>query len=480
MKIRPLVFLTALSLISGALLFFRIDHQSLWLDEVMSLTVAQLSPAGMVKFFKGLPEQHPLYYFLLRGWLIFGTSEAVLRSLSVVFAIASVWAIYLLAQSLFGQSLAKIAATLLCTSPFFIYYGQEARMYTLLCFLAIMNSFFLVLWEQKRSRSAAAGYVISGILGMYTHFFFLFLLGAQTCYLLYRLRADLKTLRTPALCQLVILLSYTPWALLIFFHRPDEQAWKGIEHILLGIPYTFLRFGVGYTELAANYQWKEQLIPLLMENAVILVPAFIVIGGLAVAGVQYIRTSKAAGAFVLCCLALPMIAALLASMKVVLVGERYFIVCFPFYIILIAAGMYQLGVAERKIKKIGIIAIALFAFINAKCLYDYYFSPEFGKAQWRDVARYVQKHSVKDDIIVLYSGFIIDSFLYYYRGEAKLRRAEDLRPAELANSERLWLIVAHANGGEEYWRGMAKLRRLETNKLFPLDNGIRVLLFTRG
>jgi uncharacterized membrane protein len=353
-------------------------------------------------------------------------------------------------------------------------------MYTLLSFLAIVNSLFLVLWEQKRSRSAAAGYVVAGILGMYTHFFFLFLLGAQMGYLLYRFRADLKTLRTPAFCQLIILFSYTPWALLIFFHRPQEQAWKGLEHILLGIPYTFLRFGVGYTELAANYRWKEQLVPLLMENAAILAAAFIVIGGLAAAGVQYVRTSRAAGAFVLCCLALPMIAALAASMKVVLIGERYFIVCFPFYIILIAAGMCRLGAAEGKIKKAGIAAIALFALINAKCLYDYYFSPDFGKAQWREVAGYVQKNSVKDDIIVLNSGFIIDSFLYYYRGEAKLRRAEDLRPADLANSERLWLVVAHANDGESYWRGMAKIRRLETNKLFPLDTGIRVLLFSRG
>src|SRR5207247_68140 len=83
-------FLAVISAAQLALLLAHLGRDSLWLDEVTSADVAG-APWGRVwAFFRSLPEQHPLYYLLLWGWTILGTSEATLRSLSDVLAIASV------------------------------------------------------------------------------------------------------------------------------------------------------------------------------------------------------------------------------------------------------------------------------------------------------------------------------------------------------------------------------------------------------
>jgi len=96
--------------------FYHIGHQSLWLDEVISVQVATgesfFSP---VIWFR----QSPLYFGLLHVWTQLGLSEIVLRSLSVAFGGIAVCLTYMLGVRLFNQRVAWIATTILATSPFF-------------------------------------------------------------------------------------------------------------------------------------------------------------------------------------------------------------------------------------------------------------------------------------------------------------------------------------------------------------------------
>jgi uncharacterized membrane protein len=474
---KSLLFLILISIVNLSLLLFRIDYQSLWLDEVMSLDVSQSSMSALVKFFQGMPEQHPFYYLLLHGWLFLGTSETVLRSLSVLFGLASLWAVYFLANRLFNESLSRVTVILLCFSPFYIYYGQEARMYTLLSFLAIVNSYFFVSWVQQPCGFSVGGYLVSGVLGVYTHFFFFFLLCAHLCFLLiHERRLGLSLLRV-ALYQGMIVLSYTPWALLLLFHTPKGQSWKGIEHVVFGVPYTFFRFSLGYAEFIANYQWKEHIGQLLMQTAPTLLLAFMSFGCLALAGFSYMKRSGWQGLFVLCCLIAPMAIALMASVKMILVGERYFIVCFPFYIILIAGGICRFWQMEGKGRTFGVVVSTLFVLLTGKSIYNYYFNPEFGKGQWRDVAQYVEKNSQDDDAIMFHSGSMMSPFRYYYRGNHELKKTEEVSIDNLLKQRRSWLIVSPTSDNDEgYWRELARTHYVVTNRLFPKETGIRVLL----
>src|SRR3989442_11371959 len=91
-------FLAVISAAQLALLLAHLGRDSLWLDEVTSADLAGAPWGRGCAFFRSLPEQHPLYYLLVRGWTILRTAEATLRSLSVVLAMATGWALYVLVQ----------------------------------------------------------------------------------------------------------------------------------------------------------------------------------------------------------------------------------------------------------------------------------------------------------------------------------------------------------------------------------------------
>ncbi len=119
-------------------------NQSLWLDEAIgALVVRDQSYAQIITEFPKNDNHPPLYYLSLKLWSeIFGYSEFALRSLSVLFGVVTVFLIYKIALLIGGVGnkkrfqLAKISLLLLATSPFHIYYSQEARMYSMAAFLA--------------------------------------------------------------------------------------------------------------------------------------------------------------------------------------------------------------------------------------------------------------------------------------------------------------------------------------------------------
>ena len=132
------------------LAFYRIDHQSLWTDEVIS--VIKSDPSGLLR----LPErlfdgQSPPYFLLLHLWAKLGTSEFALRSLSVILGGITVCLAYMTALQLCNRRVAWIGATLLATSPFLIWYSQEVRYVILMIPTALlaMYSFGRALFTKR-------------------------------------------------------------------------------------------------------------------------------------------------------------------------------------------------------------------------------------------------------------------------------------------------------------------------------------------
>jgi 4-amino-4-deoxy-L-arabinose transferase-like glycosyltransferase len=124
-----------------SLAFYHIDHQSLWTDEVIS--VMRADPTGPLltreRWFSG---QSPPYFLLLHLWAKWwGTSEFALRSLSALLGAIVVCLAYITALCLCDSRVAWIGATLLATSPFLIWYSQEAR-YVILMILATLLAMY--------------------------------------------------------------------------------------------------------------------------------------------------------------------------------------------------------------------------------------------------------------------------------------------------------------------------------------------------
>src|SRR4051794_41415640 len=124
----------------------------------------------------------PLYYALAWLWeKVFGHGEAGLRSLSAVFGILTVPVAWRAAREWFDSARAGlIAAALVAFNPFFVWYSQEARSYSLLVLMAALSLLFLGRALRNPSPRALALWAIAAALALLTHYFAAFLLVPET------------------------------------------------------------------------------------------------------------------------------------------------------------------------------------------------------------------------------------------------------------------------------------------------------------
>jgi uncharacterized membrane protein len=104
-------------------------NQSLWLDEAISANVAKnYSYTDIVTKFSPSDFHPPLFYLTLKAWTsVFGFSEVSLRMPSVIFSLITVFLVF----KFFGIW----PSILLAFNPLYLYYSQEARMYSLVTLL---------------------------------------------------------------------------------------------------------------------------------------------------------------------------------------------------------------------------------------------------------------------------------------------------------------------------------------------------------
>jgi mannosyltransferase len=125
---------TVAAVAAGVVLRFW-THSALWLDEALTVDIARLPLSRLHAALRedGAP---PLYYVMLHFWIRwFGSSDFAVRSLSGVVSVATIPVVWVAGRRFAGRSVAWVAAVLLATAPFAIYYGTEARMYALVMFL---------------------------------------------------------------------------------------------------------------------------------------------------------------------------------------------------------------------------------------------------------------------------------------------------------------------------------------------------------
>jgi 4-amino-4-deoxy-L-arabinose transferase-like glycosyltransferase len=223
---RSRLLLLGILLLGASLRFYRLGAQSFWNDEGNSARLAERSLPLIVQGAAG--DIHPPgYYLLLHYWrALFGHSEFALRSLSAVAGLALILCTYLLGRQLFGEPTGLMAAFVSATSPFAIYYSQEARMYALLAAISAASTCFAIRHLQSafrelpsvRSNWQLVAYTLLTTAGLYTHYVFAFVLLAHN--LAFALWWGIASLRSrprwPTLiawggAQAVALLLYLPW-----------------------------------------------------------------------------------------------------------------------------------------------------------------------------------------------------------------------------------------------------------------------------
>lgn len=240
--------------------FVALDQKAYWFDEVytnlraggwtsagvdQALFQNQIIPAAQLQQYQGLkpestaadtiyslavedPQHPPLYFLLARGWMgWFGSSITASRSLPALLSLLSLPLMYGLAKELFNSARAALLATaLISISPLDISYAQTARQYSLLTVFILASSYALLKVTRSQNWQFWGFYVISSVLGLYTHPFFGFTLVAHGAYIgliQFNLPYN-RNQRFPHLfvqfliASLFIIVLYTPWMMTVATH----------------------------------------------------------------------------------------------------------------------------------------------------------------------------------------------------------------------------------------------------------------------
>lgn len=213
-----------LCLLAIGLRLWKIGAENLWGDEWFSRWRAYAPLLDSLRG-EGLKTTPPLYYMLLKPWvLLFGDSEPALRIPS---ALAGALAIPLVARigtRLFDRATGAAVALFLAVSAYHVSYSQEARMYSLVVVLGLLSTDFYLACGDRATGWNRAGYIVSSTAILYTHYFGGFVLvahGATAAFAAVRDRGKRQALVRWVQDTAVVLLVFAPWYLVFLRQIPD-------------------------------------------------------------------------------------------------------------------------------------------------------------------------------------------------------------------------------------------------------------------
>ncbi len=401
-------------LLAFLLCLYRLDHQSLWYDEGFSVYLARMS-LGEITARTTSDIHPPLYYYLLHLWLgPFGDSEFVLRFFSLVFGLLTVPLIYALGRRLLDTASGLLAALLLALSPLYLWYSQEARMYTLVTLLCLLSSYLLLRAVEGKGKAGFlwGGYIMVNILAVYSHFYAFFVLAFHLLFLLVWWAVNRKgdTLLAGLLSQGVVALAYLPWSgFVLRRYAADVSYWRGELVFTEVVRKTLILFSTGHTILESRAQ------PIAFVYGAMLLCALVVI---ALGGK---RTAGGMGSlwpllFLLLYSSLPAVLLFLISYQRPKFHPRYLMLASPAFFLILAgglAGLLERGKSWRWLP----FSLGFFCFLVATSAYsdfNAYFDVRFTKDDFRSAARYIQNHIQDNEVVILTSGHLFPVFTYYY------------------------------------------------------------------
>jgi len=130
-----------------------LGRESLWLDEGFTYERSSLPLPQLIEHaIRG--HHNPTYFILIHYWLGFGDDEFMLRLPSAIAGALAAGASVCLGYVLHSVSAGMVAGVLVAIAPLQIAFGQEARMYSLLCLTATLAMTALI-WLGRHPESAA-------------------------------------------------------------------------------------------------------------------------------------------------------------------------------------------------------------------------------------------------------------------------------------------------------------------------------------
>ncbi len=179
-------------------------------DEVFSVRLASRPFTEVVDGALWDRSHPPLHVLLLHFWLqAFGVGEIAARSLSVLFSVVFLFSAYAVARRVAGPLVAAGSLLLIAVSPFFVYYGQQARPYSLIAAMSALNLLLFMRAMDRPAESRGWFAWAASVVGLvYTQYMGVLLLGVEALIALACLR---RVAIWPLSLLAAAVLTISPW-----------------------------------------------------------------------------------------------------------------------------------------------------------------------------------------------------------------------------------------------------------------------------
>lgn len=397
------ILLLAVILLAFAHVALGLGFKALWWDESLSLQRAEssLGPLlrGVLVIQDGVDrfdsiDQHPFLFFLLQGILIrlAGESEYALRFVSAMAATLLAPSLYVLGRlyarrGVMPAQAALWAALFGAISPFFLWFGQEARPYALWGMLAVLVTYLLLAACEDRPRAWAwrVGYGATLLAFLLTHYYAVFLLPVQAV-VLYRALARRSRGWALALAAIVLLAGAALGGLL-YWTVVSQQGGGNFSSISLGIliPDLVNAYSMGLSVDLDHVRWLD-----------------VIFAATALAGALWMvrsrRTLRDDGWVIPASVLVPVAIILIAnSFRPVYMTARHLSLISGLYLLLLGGG---LGLLQRRSVWLALPIAALLVGGVAYSTVNYYTQEVYAKDDYRSFGDYVRARVMPGDAVL--------------------------------------------------------------------------------
>lgn len=393
-------WLVVFVLVGFALRLYRLDAQSLWWDEGISLHLAASSWAEIIA--NRVVNIHPPgYFFILKVWVsLVGGSPFAARYLSVLAGVVQITAVYLAARRWLSPKAVWVAVFLITISPLSVVYAQETRVYAMLplIYLGIVyvTAQFLAASPDRRRRWLWPLALLEWI-GLHLHYIVAFIIFFAGLWVLAVLAKGRRWAQLGAWfkAQIAAGLASLPWFGAVLWHLQafGEEAAAGTFvteptplGFLLGQIWTFHFTGLAGVMGMPLFRWLAWGTAVLFGAAVLF---------------QLTRKIDKKGFFWLIMWLLPLSSALLVWSVRSFAHPRY-VSMYAIGLILVLAWLIAPHPDKSKAGHAagGVLGASVVAFF-ALGLVTYFTHPAVQKDDVRGAARFLAEQASPDDVIFI-------------------------------------------------------------------------------
>lgn len=425
-------YLIAILLIGFLLRIYNLTFESFWYDEIFSAKIATFSFSEIIRI-TAIDVHPPLYYILLKIWIsIFPNNDFFIRLLSVAFSISSISLVYFYSKKIFNQKIAYFAAILLAFSCLDVLYAKEARMYSLLSLLIIIEMFSVCLFIKTNEYKYLLCHIVSSTLSIYTQnfaFLYLFVSGVNGLIYIIYYKSKIKQIAKFGFSYLAIFLLYLPWLPTLLSHL------KGVNQSFWIPKISLFAFGETLFEFSGSISLGIIFLSLIVFYLV-----------------KNLKLKNTNSLFIFSWMIIPISIIILISVFNVtssIYKIRFLVPSLAPFLIIASIALDNLW--EKK-KMLSIVILSIIVIISTIEIYSR--ANSYYKERWRDVAKYLESEVKEDDAVVL---MVKDEFnkvggsqilINYYSENKKISNIftieDSLQKIDFGKFARIFLIKSHS------------------------------------